>query len=75
MDVKKLHKSILDALETGKKAEFALDILYSKQEPKSLLVPEYIGQGLKWLERKLLQRQEEVLITAGEKTESKEIVK
>jgi predicted ATP-dependent endonuclease of OLD family len=56
-----LHKALLEALATGSKAEFALDILYSKQDPKSLRVPGYINRGLKWLEEKLLQRQEEVL--------------
>lgn len=63
-DVSKLHEDILTALEKATKAEFALDILYSEDKDfASIKVPQYIHNGLEWLEKKLLQRQEEVPLT------------
>ena len=46
------RKEIFEALNTGKKAEFALELLYL-EEPKRLNVPQYISEGLIWLENKL----------------------
>jgi predicted ATP-dependent endonuclease of OLD family len=71
-----LHDHLLRALKKGSKAEFALDMLYSKDDPSSIQVPEYIHKGLKWLENKLLERQQEVLVTQCEKAKaSKESAK
>jgi predicted ATP-dependent endonuclease of OLD family len=61
-DISKLHAALLAALEGATKAEFALDMLYS-EDLASIKVPEYIRNGLEWLEKKLLQRQQEVLVT------------
>lgn len=63
-----LHDNLLIALQKGSKAEFALEMLYSKDDPSSIKVPEYIHKGLEWLENRLLERQQEVLVTAGKKT-------
>lgn len=57
-----LHHNFLDELDKAKKAEFALDILYST-DLASLTVPGYIHNGLVWLEEKLSQRQQEVRMT------------
>jgi hypothetical protein len=46
-------------LETGKKAEFALDVLDAQQEPWSLAVPTYIRDGLEWLQSQVQQKQED----------------
>ncbi len=67
-DISKLHDDLLAALEKATKAEFALDMLYS-EDPASIKVPLYIHNGLKWLEDKLLQRQQEILLTQSEITE------
>jgi predicted ATP-dependent endonuclease of OLD family len=70
-DISILHDALLKALGEVSKAEFALDILYST-EPASIKVPEYIHNGLVWLEDKLLQRQQEVLVTQSEDVETPE---
>ena len=62
-DISELHDALLKALKKATKAEFALDMLYSK-DPASIKVPEYIHNGLEWLEDKLLERQQEVLSDA-----------
>ena len=61
-DVRKLHEDLLAALESGDKAKFALDVLYLK-EPELIKVPEYINEGLKWLEERLQERRQEVRVT------------
>ena len=60
-DVSELHKNLLEAIENTTKAKFALEILYS-EDPASIFVPQYIHNGLKWLENKLLMRQQEVQV-------------
>jgi predicted ATP-dependent endonuclease of OLD family len=53
-------KAMFEALRTGKKAEFALDVLDSEAFEK-LTVPGYIEAGLMWLEQRLKKKQMEVL--------------
>lgn len=65
-DISSLHDVLLKALEKGSKAEFALEMLYSKDDPSLIEVPEYIHKGLEWLENRLLERQQEILVTQGE---------
>jgi len=48
------------ALKTGKKAEFALDVLEVDSFDK-LVVPTYIAEGLEWLLTQLKKKQVEVL--------------
>lgn len=67
-DISKLHQTLLEALEKSTKAEFALDMLYSKDLAK-IKVPQYIHNGLIWLEKKLLQRQKVVQLTQSETVE------
>lgn len=45
-------QSIYNSLSGPSKAEFALELLYL-QDPKSLVVPRYIAEGLTWLAKKL----------------------
>lgn len=45
-------KAMFEALDSAKKAEFALDLLYI-EEPKNLLPPNYIAEGLDWLKEQL----------------------
>lgn len=55
-----LHSEIYSVLRTGKsdlKAEFALDLIYAV-EPSKLKVPQYIAEGLEWLQS-LLSPEEE----------------
>jgi hypothetical protein len=49
----------------AKKAEFALELLYF-QEPNDLATPEYIKQGLDWLETKLIARKDGLISTNNE---------
>lgn len=53
-----LRAAVLKALETGNKAEFALEILFHK-DPQEFNVPVYIGEGLKWLEEQFTRNEEE----------------
>ena len=48
---------IFEALKKGKKAEFALELLYL-EEPSELITPDYIAKGLGWLEDKLKESKE-----------------
>lgn len=70
-DISELGEALFDALKSGSKAAFALDMIYS-EDPASIHVPEYIHNGLKWLENRLLQRQQEVLVTQSKKAEASE---
>lgn len=58
-DIEKSAKEMYEAItEKGaKKAEFALELLYF-QEPDDLLTPEYIKEGLDWLEVKLISKKD-----------------
>ncbi|RZK16842.1 MAG: ATP-dependent endonuclease, partial [Flavobacterium sp.] len=53
--------AIFEALQKGKKAEFALELLYL-EDPKNLITPQYIAQGLEWLQLKLKGKQDELVI-------------
>jgi predicted ATP-dependent endonuclease of OLD family len=55
-------------LRTGKKAEFALDVLNSEKFD-TLKVPTYIADGLTWLEERLQKKQVEILPTKVEGAE------
>jgi hypothetical protein len=50
--VAEANRAMFDALESGKKAEFALELLYL-EDPGSLKTPAYISGGLEWLKNKL----------------------
>lgn len=50
--IREASESMFNALENGKKAEFALELLFIA-EPKMLEVPRYITEGLLWLQGKL----------------------
>lgn len=62
-DAESLCDNFFTLLASASKASFALDVLYLK-DLKSVRVPTYIHDGLKWLEEKLLLRQQEVLTDA-----------
>ncbi|EKN63041.1 AAA family ATPase [Schinkia azotoformans] len=47
-----LGKQFFEALRNGKKAEFALELIF-KIDPNELEVPKYIYEGLHWLEEQL----------------------
>jgi hypothetical protein len=59
-----LASSARAAIKTGKKAEFALDLLYGDDIQK-LAVPEYIVQGLLWLTEQLKRKEEELAPKVG----------
>ncbi|MCK5510735.1 AAA family ATPase [Candidatus Parcubacteria bacterium] len=50
--VKESSADMFNALKTGKKAKFALELLFLK-DPKELAIPNYIKEGLEWLREKL----------------------
>jgi len=54
-----------DALKSGKKAEFALDVIKS-EEFDDLIVPSYIAEGLEWLLQQLKKKQVEILTQADQ---------
>ena len=59
-----LGQIMFEDLKTGKKAEFALEML-DLQEPNQLNVPTYIREGLSWLQKQVRIKQKEVF-TPGE---------
>lgn len=56
-----LGQALFDALKNGDKAEFALQILGDPNFAK-VAIPEYIREGLTWLETKLKKKSKELLI-------------
>lgn len=58
-DMKKSAEKMYTAItaDGAKKAEFALELLYF-QDPNTLAVPQYIKEGLNWLENKLISKKE-----------------
>lgn len=56
-----LGTALFDELRSGDKAEFALQVLEDPDFAK-LTVPEYIREGLTWLEDKLKKKSKELLI-------------
>ena len=59
-NVEDAGKEMFEALKDGKKAEFALNLLFQKESDK-LNVPLYIKEGLIWLQEKLDIKQKELL--------------
>ncbi|MBT9471818.1 MAG: AAA family ATPase [Pseudomonadota bacterium] len=55
-----LAESFFKSLDTGKKAEFALDIL-ALEDPEKFTVPLYIGEGLEWLQSQLQRRKLDIV--------------
>ncbi|MFK3939334.1 AAA family ATPase [Alkalihalobacillus sp. NPDC078783] len=56
-----LGRQFFDDLRGGKKAEFALELIYL-EDPKKLKMPEYIKEGLSWLDEKLKSGQADYVI-------------
>lgn len=56
-----LGQALFDALRGGDKAEFALQVL-GDPDFATVTVPEYIREGLVWLEEKLKKKSKELLI-------------
>ncbi|MBI6656626.1 AAA family ATPase [Pseudomonas carnis] len=61
-------EGFFNALREGKKAEFVLLVLGDKNFPR-LEIPEYICEGLNWLESKLRSKQKELLVIPPEGAE------
>lgn len=61
-----LGQSMFEILRVGKKAEFALELLYSK-EPNELKVPMYINEGLTWLQDQMGKKHLETLTQSDPK--------
>lgn len=59
-DVQALSTALCNAVDSGSKAGFALDLLY-REDLKSVRLPIYITEGLEWLQEKLLLRQQELV--------------
>lgn len=63
-DVAEIGKDLFEALREGTKAEFALNVLGAEGFDK-LRTPDYIAEGLRWLEEQLVKKQVEFLAAAG----------
>ncbi|MDB5047765.1 MAG: ATPase domain protein [Fibrobacteres bacterium] len=55
-----IGQRMYDALKSGKKAEFALDVL-ELEKFDDIVVPGYIAEGLEWLLKQLKKKQLEIL--------------
>ena len=53
---------MFDSLEKGSKAEMTLELLY-RSEPDKIESPDYIADGLEWLEKSLAARKVDVIST------------
>ena len=62
-----ISAAMFEALKTGKKAEFALEILYAETF-ETIRVPLYIAEGLTWLQERLKKKQIDVLPQAEDAT-------
>lgn len=60
-DADTLATGLFEALESRKKAEFALDVLEFEGGPEQLRCPDYVSDGLRWLEQRLKSNKAEVL--------------
>jgi predicted ATP-dependent endonuclease of OLD family len=60
-----IGKRMYDALKSGKKAEFALEVL-EIESFDDIVVPSYIAEGLQWLLNELKKKQVEILPQAGQ---------
>lgn len=63
-EVGQLGQALFDIIREGNKAEFALDLLWLEKHPdlpEELLVPQYIKEGLGWLESQLTKEQTAIL--------------
>jgi predicted ATP-dependent endonuclease of OLD family len=49
-----VSKGLYDSLDSAKKAQFALDLLFL-EDPKKLITPTYIANGLNWLQKILVK--------------------
>jgi len=58
-------KEMFESLGIGNKAEMALELFYLT-EPKDLVPPAYISEGLKWLEDRLREKQSSMAIETRE---------
>lgn len=58
-DYNKIAADVFNAVESkgAKKAEFALDMIYS-HDPEKLAVPAYIASGLNWLQNELITKED-----------------
>jgi predicted ATP-dependent endonuclease of OLD family len=63
-----LANDLFEALRDGNKAEFALEVLGDAAFPE-LTVPDYIREGLEWLESKLRKKQSELVLVTTMSTE------
>lgn len=53
-----LTSAMFEALKTGSKAEFALELLY-KEDPEAFKVPTYIREGLEWLQEQVCKQEKD----------------
>lgn len=60
-DFKQVHTSIYEKIRSRNfhKAEFALDLIFAK-DPKEIEVPNYIKEGLEWLEEQLKKHEKSI---------------
>ncbi len=61
-----LTTAMFEALKTGSKAEFALELLY-KKDPEAFKVPTYIRDGLEWLQGQVCKQEQETPKTGVKK--------
>jgi predicted ATP-dependent endonuclease of OLD family len=62
-----ISQTMFDALRDGNKAEFSLDVIWSKNF-KDIKCPKYIAEGLEWLEEHLRAKRVEVLPLSSKDT-------
>lgn len=65
---KAIEEGFFKELREGKKAEFVLLVL-GDEKFSTLKIPDYISEGLVWLEAKMRNKQKELLVVPPEVTE------
>ncbi len=63
-ELKNALNLMFESLKSGSKAEMALELLYL-EDPAHLKPPQYISEGLKWLEKKLDEKKQDFNFTCS----------
>jgi len=72
-DAKGIGARMYEALKTGKKAEFALDVLEIEKFDE-IVVPRYIADGLEWLLGQLKKKQVDILPNEEQPKQAKQVM-
>lgn len=71
VELKTAIDKAMENCKSGAKAEFALELLFYK-DPQDFVVPNYIDEGLKWLEAQVTRCEEKIIENNSQEASKKE---